>query len=286
MQENVLCIEIGGSHILSAVAVVGGDEIVFKGICERKINSAAAKETILTEWGICIDQTLDEAAGVSLDRIHVGMPGPFDYVNGISLIRNMNKYDALYGFDVRKFLSEAYQIPTSHILFENDALCFLRGQIERNPVLKTRKVLGLTLGTGLGASLYENGSVFDLDLGKEPFLHGITEDYISIRALMLDYSSNGGQEFRSVKEIINAVSHNNLSKNVVDRFSTHLALFVKSCSERYGMHDVVLGGGISNGASAFLPLTVELLNEEGIDIDFLVADLSDEAILTGVAVAS
>jgi glucokinase len=39
-------------------------------------------------------------------RIGISMPGPFDYENGICLIKGQNKYEALYGLYIKGLLAD------------------------------------------------------------------------------------------------------------------------------------------------------------------------------------
>src|SRR5690606_9885973 len=125
-----------------------------------------------------------------LAGIGIAMPGPFDYVNGISLIKGLGKYEALYGMNIKGELKARMMLPQDvPVIFANDAVCFARGEYSYGSALGYRRVVALTLGTGLGAAFLEDGR--RVDKGPEvpdggvlyniPYGNGIAEDCFSTR---------------------------------------------------------------------------------------------------------
>ena len=57
------------------------------------------------------------------------MPGPFDYEAGICLIRDQNKYPMLYGLNVKEHAGAGLAINADDIYINNDAACFLQGEV-------------------------------------------------------------------------------------------------------------------------------------------------------------
>ena len=127
----ILGVDIGGSHISSALVKPGDTATILDhSFTRRKIHSSAeSADIILTEWADAIHDSLKELNGHVLQGIGIAMPGPFDYVNGISLIEGVNKYNALYGINIKEALKNQlnieYDLP---IIFENDASCFGLGE--------------------------------------------------------------------------------------------------------------------------------------------------------------
>jgi glucokinase len=278
--EHILCVEIGGSHILSGVYDSAGNTS-FAGISRRSVKSLGKKEEILDAWFSCIDETLHKVNAIPTG-VYIGMPGPFDYENGISYIKNLGKYDDLYETNIKELIAKRYLLPQDVIFFENDATCFLVGQVELIDGLKENKVVGLTLGTGLGACLYEHGRCKDLDLGKEPFMKGITEDYLSTRGFMRLYKQAGGERQSTVKEVMEDQQYCTFARDTIAQFGTYLADFIAQYYGTYQMGSLIIGGGIANGASTFLDITKQQLYTKNIDIPIYLAIDSAEATLLGV----
>ena len=61
--------------------------------------------------------------------MRLAFPGPFDYAKGICLLRGLDKYDALYGVDLRRAFSRGSGIAPEDILFTNDASAFALGEM-------------------------------------------------------------------------------------------------------------------------------------------------------------
>src|SRR5690606_10353209 len=130
------------------------------------VNSHADAKTVLSAWSAPFREVMahyPDAHAVA----GIAMPGPFDYENGISRMRNQDKYDHLYGMDIRRELAERIGLDGTDIRFINDAAAFLQGEVFAGKHTDRSKILGITLGTGLGTARWENGrNAEDADLWK------------------------------------------------------------------------------------------------------------------------
>src|SRR5690242_10812760 len=123
LDKLVLGIDIGGSHVSSALVNLEGEEFVKDSFSRKKIDSRSASgESIVDDWIHTIQTSLNHLNGNVLQGIGIAMPGPFDYQEGISLIKGVNKYNALYGINIKEILRNQlkidYDLP---VVFENDA---------------------------------------------------------------------------------------------------------------------------------------------------------------------
>ena len=87
------------------------------------------------------------------------MPGPFDYVNGISLFKGENgKYENTYGMNVPKMLNDFLALPEQiKCRFINDATAFAIGEDQVGKAKNYKRSLSVTLGTGFGSAFIKNG---------------------------------------------------------------------------------------------------------------------------------
>ena len=77
----------------------------------------------------------------------IAMPGLFDYETGVSYIRYMNKYDALYEVN-EEILAQKLSLQESDIKMRNDAEAFLIGEIiSRYSTLAKKRVALPWLGS-------------------------------------------------------------------------------------------------------------------------------------------
>lgn len=253
MDKNsiVAGVDIGGSHITAALVDLK-NFTVLKGTCTRKsIDTGSASETIIRQWSSVINKVFDGYDHPK--KIGIAMPGPFDYEKGISLIRNQNKYDSLYGLDVRRLLAESLQINETDILFKNDAACFLQGEALSGAAKGFNQVIGLTLGTGLGSAKCVHGVAHDADLWHSPFLDGIAEDYLSGRWLVKRFYEITGQTVENVKALTQLKSNDNTKAQIFREFGKNLALFLSGLILCEKPEAVVLGGNISKAYALFYP---------------------------------
>jgi glucokinase len=151
MNEAIIAgADIGGSYYRSLIDVNTG-EILDSTRRRKEINTNTGAEEIFNSWSELIKESF-KAAQIKPSRIGIAMPGPFDYTNGISYIKDQNKYDSLYGLNVKEKLAQKLGISVENISILNDAACFLQGEVFVGAAKGFNRVIGLTLGTGLGSA--------------------------------------------------------------------------------------------------------------------------------------
>src|SRR5699024_7000271 len=103
--------------------------------------------------------------------------------------------------NVKEELTE--RLSTPHILFINDAAAFLQGEVFYNQLTKHDKILGITLGTGLGSAVWAKGEkAFDADLWNSPYRNSIFEEHMVTRFLVKRFEELSGFAEKGFKEII------------------------------------------------------------------------------------
>ncbi len=171
-EQYVLGADIGGTHITTTVVDIKNRTVLEKSYYRAKVNSAGSAEQIIDQWGEAIRKSFLNV-NMNPSKIGIAMPGPFDYENGISLIKNNEKYESLYQLNIKNLLAENLNIKSDDILMANDAQCFLSGELFLGVVKTFKKVIGITLGTGLGSATFNEGNVEDAALWCSPFKNGI-----------------------------------------------------------------------------------------------------------------
>src|SRR5687767_11621567 len=111
----VLGIDIGGSHLTAALVNEVTRKFVPDSYARMRVNSKGTVEEILESWTTAVHDIYKKHP-VKDKRVGIAMPGPFDYENGISLIKGLDKYEALYKLNVKELLSQKLEIPKSAIL--------------------------------------------------------------------------------------------------------------------------------------------------------------------------
>jgi glucokinase len=124
----VVGIDIGGSHITAALVDLDNRILVPNTLIRKKINAHASAHEIIGKWSAAIEAVFMHHP-LGKTKVGIAMPGPFDYANGISLMHNIDKYDALFGINIKESLSENLPISPSDICMRNDAEAFLEGEV-------------------------------------------------------------------------------------------------------------------------------------------------------------
>jgi glucokinase len=216
------------------------------------------------------------------------MPGPFDYAEGISWMKHKMPY--LYGVNLRAAFAQRMVWSGRQIQFLNDAAAFLLGEVGAGAARSVPRVVGITLGTGIGSGYAMDGRLVTQGLGvppggeiwNVPFEGGITEDLISTRAIKKAYSDRTGKE-KEVSDIAAEAERDPIAAEVFAGFGRDLGRVLRIQLGDFAPQAVVLGGGIARSAPLFLPAAQKEL--EGIKLELRIATLGDTAPLVGATVA-
>ncbi len=274
--------DIGGSHITVALIDISTRKIVKNTRRRKAINSGKNAEEILNSWSAVMLDSF-KAANIKPSKIGIAMPGPFDYVNGISYIRDQNKYDALYGLNVKEKLAEKLEIGVSDILIVNDAACFLQGEVFSGSGQGFNRIIGLTLGTGLGSARCFDGETVDANLWCSEYKDGIAEDYLSTRWFLKRYKELSGHAVKDVKELVSKGREDPLVQDVFDEFGSNLADFLNPYIIKEELQLAILGGNISLASAYFSETFKRALDQADIEIEINMAELGENAALIGAA---
>jgi glucokinase len=271
----VLSVDIGGSHITTALVDMQRRTFLPGSIHREHIDSHAGASDIINGWSHVMKKSM--LAGGMVHHIGIAMPGPFDYEEGISFIKGLHKYEALYGLNVKELLAAQLGIDKADIRFMNDASCFLQGELFNGAVKGEKEVLGLTLGTGFGSSVAENGIAQEGTFWKTPFLDAAAEEYFSTRWFLRRYEELSGERITSVKELATMAQHSSYALTVFQEFGYNLAMFLLEQQPIPSL--IVLGGNIAQAFNLFR----SNLQYHMKDTRFVVSELGEEAILLGAA---
>ena len=189
MKEYYLCLDVGGTQIKAAALDRDGNPAG-----EIRYFPAEAKgerQAVLEHFVAVMEEIRVPGAGVT--GIHLAFPGPFDYEQGICLLRGLDKYDRLYGVNLRQEFSDRLGTAPEKVRFINDAAAYALGEMGFGQAKGAARALFVCIGTGCGSAfgaggelakpgapgVPESGYIYD-----EPFLNGCIDDYISRRGLL------------------------------------------------------------------------------------------------------
>jgi glucokinase len=279
----VLVYDVGGSHVSASVFMQEACQL------GEVVRVAHRDEQSSQEFIEALKTLADQAAPrpANILGASLAMPGPFDYRTGVSWMRH--KMPNLYGVNLSNMLAERMGWQPCQVHFLNDAAAFLLGEVSAGASRGASRVVGITLGTGIGSAFAINGKIqtdgSGIPPGGEiwnlPFAGGTVEDLISTRSIKQSYKNRTGQE-REVEAIAASAANDPIAKEVFAEFGCDLARVFKRLVYDFAPETIVLGGGIARSADLFLPVAQQELRNSAIRL--CVSELGDRAPLVGAGV--
>ena len=280
MSNIVTGIDIGGSHITAALIDLDKHAIIEGSVVRKRVNSKGSAEEIIAAWceGIA---SCNHAKENLCSRIGIAMPGPFDYEKGISKIKGVDKFEALYDLNIRQLLSSHLSVAPSNIHFMNDATCFLKGEVFGGAAQNAKRAIGITLGTGLGSAAFKDGKFYEGDLYFTPYKDANAEDYVSTRWCVNEYFKRTGEEIANTKELSKLAETDVNAASLLEDFGKNLGEVLAIYIEKHQPELVVIGGNVIGAWECFIPSTINTLLENHISLPLVKSLLGEEAALLG-----
>ncbi|MBQ9310584.1 MAG: ROK family protein [Bacteroidales bacterium] len=192
-----------------------------------------------------------EKLGYEICGTAAAVPGPFDYANGVFLMKH--KFASVYG---ESFASLGIG---GECRFVHDVNGALRGELAACGNASGNVAL-VTLGTGLGFAYSVDGVVQKAPGGSpaqilynRPFRDGILEDYVSRRGIIAAYDKlSGGNSGLDVVDIAALASKGNAAAlKAFEQLGEALGEGVAPVLSRLGIRELILGGQISKSYDLF-----------------------------------
>lgn len=284
MEKIKIGVDIGGSHITAGLIDVSEGRLIEGCFVRKSVDSKASSEVVIREWAQTIGGLMRSEEQYKIEDVCIAMPGPFNYEKGISLMQGQNKYDALYGLNVKELLAESLNLSAKNITLRNDASCFLLGEVCSGSMKGYNNVIGITLGTGLGSAHFVDGKIKDANLWCMPFKGLIAEDFISTRWFTKRWKEITGEEINGVKEILDSQNTQKEINILFEEFAQNLTEFLYTFIKKKHPAAVVFGGNIMNAQHLFLNKVQKYLFERmSISIPISNSQHGEVAALIGAA---
>lgn len=201
------------------------------------------------------------------DEVCVGLafPGPFDYDEGTCWIRGLDKFESLYGVNVRERLLEglhasdrAHPARQFRVIFQNDARLFGLGASVRFP---DERLAAITLGTGIGSCFIDRGKLvtkgpsvptdgylFGLPHGK-----GIADHCFSRRGILALFREAGySADGYDVKEYAELAREGDARAcELFCSFGRELGNFLAPYMRQFDAERLLIGGQIAGSLDLF-----------------------------------
>lgn len=277
--QNIIGIDIGGSHITMAQVDPEKRKIVTSTYVRKHVDSFGSKESIFSAWILAIEKGINDLVRNDL-LIGIAMPGPFDYEKGISMMQQ-GKFIDIYQVNIKEELAKRLSVSSDQIYFVNDAGAFLEGEVFGGCVQDYTKVFGVTLGTGLGTAFYNGETASDEDLWDSPFKDSICEDYLATRWFVNHYKTLTGETISGTKELLDKPEE--IQSKIFDDYADSFAEFMVQYVKRYNPEALVIGGNIAKVYPYFKKRLNQHLEKYKINIPIEISAIFEDAAILGAA---
>lgn len=278
-------LEVGGTHAVAAIVDAENRQVLMAH--KLVLDSQAPAGVILETLARTVEGLGEHVSGLPLV---VAIPGPFDYERGIGDFEGVAKFGALRGVEIGTFLTRRLGMQVS---FVNDVTAFGLGQYLL--LGQPRRLVALTLGTGVGSVFLEDGCPV-IDGPAVPPLGWIyllehdgrpIEESFSRRALVDAYAAATGRQL-DVRGIAARARRRDMEAcRVMEQGLTALADTVAPWVARFEADLVVVGGSIVGSWDLlgiwFTPRLAELLPASDVAVPVENGAAQPDAALIGAA---
>ena len=245
VSNNIVAMDVGGSSVKSGL--VTGETV--EDIKTTPIDSKGDSKTIITTFSDIINSY---SAANHISGIAFSMPGPFDHTMGISYMGpNQGKYEAIYGMNLKELLSTDYPIT-----FRDDGESAIVGEALYGAGKPYERLLGITLGTGIGSAFIINGEPQYVGKGIPKNLlydclweNKRADEVFSIRGLKSRLTDVGFQG--EPKEATERAKTDHEVRKVFEQWGEELGLFLNRYVSQFNAQAVIVQGGLAGAFELF-----------------------------------
>lgn len=292
MRNFAIGVDIGGSHVTCRLIDLSSHQFVEGAYSRMAVDSQGSADDILHTWAVAIRESCRSFSLPELAGIGFAMPGPFDYPGGVAWFRNVKKFDALYGMNIRSEMQNRLGLPAVFpVRFLNDAACFAIGESYQGEAALHPRILAITLGTGFGTTFLDNhlpvagqyGIPGDGFLYRVPFQDSVADDYFSTRWFLKEYEAVTGMNATGVKALADRAASDAAIAALFNTFGNNLGIFLVPWLENFKAGCLVIGGNISASYPLFKDELLRIFRENGLTVSVTISSLGEDAALSGSA---
>lgn len=235
---RIIGVDLGGTNVRAGI--VSGETVLH--LQAKSIRSQGSEEEVLEDIFSIIDVLVRER----VDGIGVGAPSVIDLRTGNVLdVQNIPSWKNV---PIKKILERKYKLP---VLVNNDANCFAAGEKFFGRGKNYSDVVGLIIGTGLGAGIIAGGRLYSGancgagEFGMLPYLDQNYEYYASGQFFMNVHGTKGHVLFEK------ATQGDRQALGIFQEFGRHLGEAIKAICYAVDPEIIVLGGSVSKAYPFF-----------------------------------
>lgn len=231
-------VDLGGTNVRAGL--VEGFQVVK--IASRQVRSQGTAEEVLSD----LTEILEEIITPEVQGIGIGVPSVVDLETGT--IYDVQNIPAWKEVPLRKILEAHYRVP---VYVNNDANCFAVGEKHFGQGKEFDNLVGLIVGTGLGAGIIANGHLITGrncgagEFGMLPYLDSNFERYASGQFFLKSYGRSGKEFYEQAR------AGDIEAKKIFEEFGRHLGEAIKAIMYAVDPEAIILGGSVSQAFEFF-----------------------------------
>ena len=243
MDTRTILLDVGGSYIKRP----DGPAIPIPSEGSREAIASALRKAVEMPDQVGHDGGVTPGLTGGLTRIGIAIPGPFDFREGIFLMKH--KFEAVYG----ERFAELAGIPEGvTVRYIHDVIAVLEGAVRMMNLYSGNTAL-VSLGTGLGFALAKKGQVRYGPTGSPadvlwnlPWKGGILEDYASAKAVRTAWAAAGGSTKDSAATIaMRAYEGNQAAIDAYAQVGETLGNALQGLLEEHNVDTLLFSGQVS-----------------------------------------
>jgi glucokinase len=319
-REPVLAFDLGGTRLKAGVVLYDAGRGARESAAEtgshgggRRTGSDTARVEgfVVTESAPDADRALGivEKIGRKLLDEHrckaVGLCVPGLVGDDGRIIALPGKLAGIVGRDLAGWLCERFNVGRSDVVVVNDAIAFAAGEASHGAARGHGRAVVVTIGTGVGVAVTENGAPIgsgplgggllggQIPIADDPTgptdtngKHGTIEALCAARRIV-DYANAAGASFATVREVYAAADDgDDAACSGLDRYRRHLCRALVALAHAHAPSVIVLGGGPMAAGNPVLSGLQAMVDAElwpGYAVALVPAALGDDAALLGLA---
>jgi glucokinase len=234
----LLGIDLGGTNV--RVAQIG-EGTVIKKITEPSPSSMALAPSLEYLKTIIARMLVPGVEGIG-----IGVPSVVDIARGI--VYNATNIPSWREVHLKDALESEFNIP---VYVNNDANTFVLGEAEWGRAAGFKDVVGVALGTGVGAGIVAGGALYAGrntgagEIGSLPYLEATLEDYCGSNFFSRFHGTTG-------RDAAEAARQGDVeAQKLWDEFGSHVGMLMQIVMFTYDPEMVVFGGGLAGAWSLY-----------------------------------
>jgi glucokinase len=274
MKRLVIGVDLGGTIVRAGAFDAQGNMLSMRDI---PIEAARGPESGLRKIQRLIEQVRAESEADSLVGIGIGSTGPLDPIRG--RIHNPFTLPTWDDVPIVEWMQKAFHVP---VTLENDADVAALGEYWKGAGQSIKKLFAVTVGTGVGTALIEEGKIYRGMDGFHPEAghmildpngplcycgaHGCWESFCAGPSIVRDIlsrdlfhsrllqMSGGNREKIDARMVADAArAGDTVAREAMEKAERYFGLAIVNVIINFMPEMIVLSGGLMKSSDLFLP---------------------------------